>query len=67
MPTVTEPLGNPGLRPDGTVTNATGPVPATSMVATTPTQDPRTASTMADRRLPQTVTQRAQAQAAGAK
>ena len=29
MPTVNEPLGNPPMRPDGTVTNATSPVPAT--------------------------------------
>jgi hypothetical protein len=60
-------MGNPPMRPDGTVTNATSPVQGTSTVATTSALDPRGVSAAADRRLPPIVLARDQAKAAGAR
>jgi len=65
MPTVSTPMGNPPMRPDGTVTNATSPVPATPANAALASRQPMTRGQLEDR-LPKVVQPRDQAIATGA-
>jgi hypothetical protein len=78
MPIVNMPMGEPPTRPDGTVTNATSPMPATPATAALASpevvaranarqREILATSRAADARLPQSVSPHDQARATGAR